>query len=130
MSEMVKMINESAEMISVSARLTREAGILAGRLSRFLATSLPPGDGQISEGQQFLQAFFESVADSRPLTSWSRNPLDRAVPGELHPLDRLAQALALSPAEIELLMLAGLSEEHEGLASILRTLHPRNEPRI
>lgn len=35
----------------------------------------------------------------------------------------------LSSIEMQLLVLAGLSEEHEGLASILRTLHPRGEPR-
>jgi len=123
------MSEASTEMIDVSARLTRETGILAGRLAQFLATSLPRIEGSITEGQQFLQAFFESVSDGRPLVSWSRNPLDRSSPGSSHPIDRLARVLALSASEIELLVLGGLSEEHEGLAAILRSLHPRNEPR-
>lgn len=122
------MSDESPETM-VSARLTREAGIIAGRLAQFLSRSLRL-EGPIAEGQLFLQAFFESMAGDTPLDSWSRNPLDRSTPGEPHPLDRLALALALPPSEIELLLLSGLSEEHEGLAAILRTLHPRNEPRV
>lgn len=124
------MTQELVEMENVSMRLTREVGILAGRLAQFLATSLPQVDASIVEGQGFLQAFFESVSPGHPLAWWSRNPLDRKPPGEPHPVDRLAERLALTSNEIELLLLGGLSEEHEGLAAITRTLHPRHEPRV
>lgn len=113
----------------MSARLTREAGILAGRLSQFLSGSTFSAQA-LAEGLGFLQAFFEMVSEGRPLTSWSRNPLDRRPEGGPHPLDRLAERLGLSPIEAELLVLGGLSEEHEGFSAILRTLHPRNEPRV
>lgn len=117
-----------AAAVKPSERLSLEVAILAGRLASFLATALPSVDHAITEGQRYLQGFFESVADGGPLTGWSRNPLDRTPAGERHPLDRLAHSLTFTPAEIELLLLAGFSEEHEGLATILRSLHPRGEP--
>ncbi|HVI70095.1 MAG TPA: ATP-binding protein, partial [Pyrinomonadaceae bacterium] len=114
---------------AISERLSLETGILAGRLARFLLTALPSSDNALQSGLGFLQAFFESVAGGRPLESFSRNPLDRAPKGEEHPLDRLAHSLSLTPEELELLLLAGLSEEHEGLAALLRSLHPHAESR-
>jgi hypothetical protein len=44
-------------------------------------------------------------------------------------LERLVSALDCSPVEIDLIVLAGLAEEHEGLAGLFRMLHPRGEPR-
>jgi hypothetical protein len=41
----------------------------------------------------------------------------------------MAAGLALSRFEVDLLVLAGIPEEHEGLAGVLRSLHPRGEPR-
>jgi AAA+ superfamily predicted ATPase len=117
------------ETMDVSARLAREVGLIAGRLARFLEASLRGSESAVADGTAFLWAMFESVAEGRPPESWSRNPLERAPAGETHPLDRLARSMSLSPEEVELLLLAGLSEEHEGLAAILRTMHPRGEPR-
>jgi len=45
------------------------------------------------------------------------------------PLDSLAALLGLGRVERQLLLLAGLAEEHEGLAGTLRSLHPLGEPR-
>jgi len=122
-------MSDSADTAAVSERLSLETGILAGRLARFLLTALPSSDNALQSGLGFLQAFFESVAGGRPLESFSRNPLDRKPAGEEHPIDRLAHSLSLTPEEIELLLLAGLSEEHEGLAALLRSLHPHAESR-
>lgn len=125
----INVIYNQSKATAISARLTHEVGLLAGRLAHFLATALPPGEGAMTEGQTFLWALYESVAKGYPLEAWSTNVLSRRPLDTLDPLDRLAQGLALSAEEIELLLLAGLSEEHEGLAAILRTLHPRHEPR-
>src|SRR6185503_9279532 len=122
-------MSDSVIKAAVSERLSLETGILAGRLARFLVTALPSSDNALQSGVGFLQAFFESVAGGRPLESFSHNPLDRAPAGEKHPLDRLTHSLSLTPEEIELLLLAGLSEEHEGLAALLRSLHPHAESR-
>jgi hypothetical protein len=48
---------------------------------------------------------------------------------ETEPFERLVARFDLSPADTELLLLAGLADEHEGYASVLRLLHPRGEPR-
>src|SRR6478736_6377015 len=82
----------------LNERLAREVGLLAGRLAEFLAASLAPADG------------------------WDDGA---AAPS---PFDRLARMLGLVPAERDLLLLAGLAEEHEGYDAVLRTLHPRGEP--
>src|SRR5205823_5735753 len=47
---------------------------------------------------------------------------------EIFPIDRLAAALSLEAAEVDLILLAAMAEEHEGYASILRSLNPQNEP--
>jgi hypothetical protein len=104
---------------SVSTRRSREVGLLAGRLAQVLGASLPAGEGMAAEGLAFLRAMFEGagqvgVAERRPAAS--------------DPLDRLTEALALSPCEVDLLLLASMAEEHEGYAAVLRTLHPRGEP--
>ena len=44
------------------------------------------------------------------------------------PLDRLVRALGLGGPDVDLLLLAGLAEEHEGLAGTYRALHPLGEP--
>ncbi len=112
---------EAPEMVWVSARLARETSVLAGRLARLLEASLPDPTGALAESRNFLWVIFETVS--------AGDALGTAPENELHPLDRLAQALAFSPPEVELLLLSGLGEEHEGLAATLRTLHPRGEPR-
>ncbi len=44
------------------------------------------------------------------------------------PLHHLVQRLGLSETELDLVLLAGLPEEHEGLARTFRTMHPNGEP--
>ena len=108
--------------MDVSARMAREVGIMAGRLARFLEVTLRCSEGTAAESQTFLWAMFESVSEGRPLESWLRNPRERAnaiETGGPDPLDRLTRSLALSPEEVELLLLGGLCEEHEGLAAVL-----------
>jgi len=98
-------------------RLQAEVAVLAVRLADVLARALP-AQGPVAEAIAFLRAF----AAAAP-------PEEQGAPDTPHPLDRLAAALGLSPFEIDLLVLAGMPEEHEGLAGVLRSLHPRGEPR-
>ena len=109
-------------------RLAIETGILAGGLAALLDGALPETN-RASDGLNFLQFAFTSVANGRPLADFVNNPLSRRPEGPPHPIDRLADALALSPIEIELCLLAGMTEEHEGYAAVFRALHPRGEPR-
>ncbi|QEU96628.1 ATP-binding protein [Streptomyces kanamyceticus] len=56
--------------------------------------------------------------------------LDPAEPADpADPLERIRARYRLSPLATDLLLLAGLPEEHEGLAATFRALHPRDEPR-
>lgn len=115
---------------ALSQRLTRATGVLAGRLAQFLKTTLPGNGSSMAEGQAFLWAMFEAVAEGQSFESLQGTVLRPLSDGSLHPIDRLAGALRFSPLEIEILLLAGLSEEHEGYAAILRSLHPRSEARV
>jgi ATPase family protein associated with various cellular activities (AAA)/winged helix domain-containing protein len=106
----------------------REVGILAGRLAELLARSALSGERVLQDSQKFLIA----------MAAWARegngaavagSALDRLTRGVSNPLGRLVSGLGLSPVEVDLLLLAGMTEEHEGYGSVLRTLHPRGEPR-
>jgi hypothetical protein len=91
---------------------------MAGRLADFLASSLPQPDAAVSQAGAFLRSIEQSVRGG------GNTPAAGATP-----LDRLSAKLNLSPLGRNLIILAGLPEEHEGLAATLRTLHPRGEPR-
>jgi hypothetical protein len=65
------------------------------------------------------------------LRDWSGGTaLQDPVPFTLSaPLDRLVNGFGLSSTELDLVVLAGLPEEHEGLTGTLRSLNPLGEPR-
>ena len=121
MSELMTMGMLMAPMtMDVSARMAREVGVMAGRLARFLEATLRGSEGVAAESQTFLWAMFESISEGRALESWLRSSLkhpNAIESGGSDPLDRLARSLGLSPEEVELLLIGGLSEEHEGLAA-------------
>src|SRR6185295_11690080 len=110
------------------ARLAFETAILAGRLAAFLRRALPAEEDPLAAGVAFLERAYRAAAGDRPAASWPDGPLDRRPAGPDHPLDRLAERFALSPFEADLVLLAGLGEEHEGFADLLRTLHPQGRP--
>ena len=105
-------MSESAALLRIEqparagARMAYEAARIAARLAGLL------GDG--SPDAAFLRTM-EELSEGAP-------------PKGRHRLDRFAAALGLSPVELDLLALAGLAEEHDGYAAVLRRLHPRGEP--
>jgi hypothetical protein len=113
---------------SASERLAFEAGLIGGRLARLLRASFPTAGGALADSQAFLTASFEAVAGSAELDSFTQSVRSRGPRDAPHPLDRLIDALGLSEVEAQLVVLAGLAEEHEGFAAVLRSLHPRGEP--
>jgi hypothetical protein len=110
------------------ARLAFESAVLGGRLAAFLRRALPAEEGNLEAGLAFLERTSQTLAGDCPAGSWPGGPLDRRPAGADHPLDRLAESYDLSPFEVDLLLLAGLSEEHEGYADLLRALHPQGRP--
>lgn len=117
-----------SEACLAAQRLTFETGILAGRLAALLDRAFPTVD-QAPAGRDFLQFAFTAAANGRPLEAFADGPIDRRPEGPPQPLDRLVDALTLSRAEVELCLLAGMPEEHEGFAAVFRALHPRGESR-
>src|SRR6185295_745294 len=126
-----------ARSLSAGERLGFECALLAGRLAAFLRRALPPEEGPHTAGLEFLERSFaaaRAAADSggllfaggRPFDE-TEGPLDRRPPGGPDPLDRLAGGLGLSAFEVDLLLLAGLAEEHEGYADVFRVLHPQGK---
>ncbi len=98
----------------ISCQLTARVARLALATADVVETSASAGSGAAA-AVGFLRDWAASVS--------------AAPPGARQPLDVLAGHYQLSSAEIELLLLAGLAEEHEGLASTFRALHPRGDPR-
>jgi ATPase family associated with various cellular activities (AAA) len=104
-----------------SHALSARAAGLALRLA-----DLVEARASAESGAEAAAAFLRDWAGSaRPGPGQPSDPL-AAAPG--HPLAALASRLRLTGVEVDLLLLAGLPEEHEGLASTLRNLHPRGEP--
>ncbi len=114
---------------SPAERLTREVGAMAGRLAEFLDRAFPEDTGPIAARRAFLHATCAASAGGGSLSfSTAEGPKERTIRPP-HALDRLVDGLVLSSAEVDLLLLAGLAEQHEGFDDILRSLHPQNQPR-
>src|SRR5262245_5386545 len=98
-----------------SRRLAHETAQVAERLADLVAA---------------LAAEDESLADLERFLRSRRVPGAGAeIPGPAaSPLDRLAAGLRLAPVEVDLLVLAGLADEHEGYASAFRRISPTGAP--
>ena len=104
---------------TASERLSRAVALLGGRPAALLRRSgLGEGGDRGDAGCGFLERM--AAAASAAASAAAAGP-----PG---PLDRLAYQLGLSAFELDLLIFAGLAEEHEGYADILRALHPQHRP--
>src|SRR5215213_10097696 len=111
---------------AIAERMSREVGTIAGGLARLLARSPLAADSPLAQGHAFLLAMCDAqtngaVEGSDPAAGDRGR---RGAVAEMHPLDRLAAQLSLAAAEVDLIVLAGMPEEHEGYASIMRSLNP------
>lgn len=97
-----------------SRQLTARAAGLALAVAEVVETSASRGSGAAATA-----CFLREWADSAPAL----------LPGARQPLDVLADHYRLCSAEVDLILLAGLAEEHEGLASTFRALNSRGDPR-
>ena len=93
--------------------LAADAARVAGRLAD-LVEHVISGDPTLAETVAFLRSM-AATADGSATGS----------PG----LERLVAGWSLSRAEVDLIVLAGLPDEHEGYAGVLRRLSPTGEPR-
>jgi hypothetical protein len=98
----------------ISRQLTARASGLALAVADVVEASASSDSGA-AQAVSFLRDWAGSASPVLPVAR--------------QPLDVLADHYQLCAAEIDLLLLAGLAEEHEGLASTMRALHPRGDPR-
>lgn len=98
-----------------SADLSARAGRLARRVADVLERYCSPESGA-PQAVSFLR-------------DWADGTGEPAWPVLETPLGRLTRRFGLDDDEHDLLILAGLPEEHEGLATTFRSLHPQAEPR-
>jgi hypothetical protein len=100
---------------TVSRSLSARAAAIARRLADIVEETCSPESGAPAAAA-FLREWATTAANAANG--------DSAIP---QPFDRLVERLGLGPGEADLIMLAGLSEEHEGLASTMRSLNPRGD---
>ncbi|MBC8290968.1 MAG: ATP-binding protein [Planctomycetes bacterium] len=93
------------------------------------------GTGEVSSNIPDVDPFETDSEEARPeLSEASTSELPHPEAASLlpckgqEPLARLAQTLRLRRIELDLLMLAGLPEQHEGHAQVMQTLHPHQKP--
>jgi len=103
---------------AASTALTARAGHWARRIADLLSTRFT-GEPRADEAVSFLRKWVDALEQPQPAS--------RPSPA---PLAQLGARYLLSQHEEDLILLAGLPEEHEGLASTLRALHPHGEPRV
>jgi ATPase family associated with various cellular activities (AAA) len=114
MSEPIAVLDRSAAKDTSSA-LTGHAAALAHRLAQVILANCTPESGAL-QAAEFLNSWAGVAEAEEP---------DPALPITLQ---RLVWRLGLSPLEIELVVLAGVAEEHQGIAATFRSLHPTGEP--
>lgn len=103
------------ELELTSRDLTGRAARLAVRVAELLDATCTAESGAAAAAA-FLRSWAGTATAGRP-------GLTRSTP-----LDAVVARFGLTDAERDLLLLAGLPEEHEGLAGTFRALHPRGEP--
>src|SRR4051812_14577322 len=115
MPELLRAIELGAHGALAPGRLARETARMAGRLAELLGELGGNADDPLHDACAFLTAMSEAgpAPPSRPAAA---------------PIDRLVERLGLTALEVELVILAGMPDEHEGYASVFRRIHPEGRP--
>ncbi|MGW6406933.1 ATP-binding protein [Streptomyces vinaceus] len=103
----------------ISRDLSRRAAEVALRVAELLEDLCSEEAG--GESVAFLRDWAASATPRPASTPGAHPPADT-------PLDRLVHRFRLGPLETELVLFAGLPEEHEGLARTFRTMNPVGAP--
>ncbi|MBB3063123.1 ATP-binding protein [Microbulbifer rhizosphaerae] len=109
--------------------LKRELAIMAGRFARLLRRRFADDVSPVSVSLNFLEYRYREACGDTPLSDWQGDCRERIATDPQSPLNLLVQRLHLELLQVEMLLVAGLAEEHEGYADIFRSLHPGGLPR-
>jgi hypothetical protein len=124
-----ELTHEQHAALSASEVLAREVGLLAGRLAAFLRGKLADHREPLASALGFLDHAFLGMSQGRPLSEWEGTLLDHRIENCDSPVRRLVHSYGFSPCDVDLMLFAGMAEEHEGYADIFRALHPLGQPR-
>lgn len=108
--------------------LLREVAICSGRLAQLLRQRFSDDNSAVAVSLRFLEYRYREICGEVPLEYWQDDTCTRVKAGPACHLRQLVERLDLDPLALDLLLLAGLAEEHEGFADILRSLHPTGLP--
>lgn len=108
--------------------LKREVAILAGRFAQLLRRRFADDTSAVAVSLHFLEYRYREACGDTPLDAWSGDCLSRLAAKAPSPLQRLIDRLGLERLPVEMLLFAGMTEEHEGYADIFRSLHPSGQP--
>ncbi|MFH8251249.1 ATP-binding protein [Microbacterium sp. B2969] len=106
----------------VTSRDSRDLTSRAGRVAAMVATVV----------EQHCTPESGAMDAVTFLRDWAASADPAGAPTHPHvgsPLQRVVRAFSLTDEEVDLIVLAGVPEEHEGLATTFRSLHPTGEPR-
>lgn len=111
-----------------SPSMQREIAIMAGRLAQLLRQRFADDSSSVAVSLAFFDYQYREHCGETPLSHWPGDCISRLSDDPNTPCYRLITGLDLQLIEVELLILAGLADEHEGFADIFRTLHPTAQP--
>ena len=94
---------------------------MAGRLAVLLEELAPASQEP---------AFLRLLAEEAGAGGMDGSVLDLPAAAAVQPVDRVAARLGLDALDLDLLVLAALPGEREGLAAVVRNLHPEHRPAV
>jgi len=119
---------EAIPAVAPYSTLAREVAIMAGRFAALLRERFSDQPEALSGALEFLDFRYRQVCGAKPAQHWRDGLASRLQEEPDAPLQRLRDAFSLPDEIIELMVFAGLADEHEGFADIFRTLHPQTQP--
>lgn len=109
--------------------LHRATCVMAGRVAGMLGEAFPSAEGPLAGGLGFLKGAAEMGGEEAAQRNWRASYSEAEWWKGNDRLNRLVRKYGWTPMDVDLLVLAGMPDEHEGFASVFRSLHPRNDAR-
>lgn len=120
--------NPGADVHAPIPVLKREVAILAGRFAQLLRRRFADDTSAVAISLHFLEYRYREACGDTPMDAWSDDGRERLANDAPNPLQQLTDRLHLDRLSVEMLLVAGMTEEHEGYADIFRSLHPSGQP--
>ena len=124
MNDLIDIAIDDSSARMAWGRMQGAVGVLAARLAEFLRGRFSGNEAVIASAIKFLDHESKSRTPDGDHADATQGDDELVLP-----LDRLIYGFRLSACEVDLLVLSGLAEEHEGYADIFKSLHPQGRPR-